>query len=180
MSAAVSQDIRADSLRTVYEQHHAFVWRSLLRLGVPRADVEDALQDVFIVVARRMSEFEGRSRFESWLFGIAIRVAQRRRRTGFRAGRKHEALAAHGSAQAVVDEERRREAADLLHHLLDCLPETERPIFVLSALEGYTAKELAHDFGLTEAAVQGRLRKAKKRLEKARRRLEAQDERNRT
>ena len=45
----------------VYDRWLDFVWRSLRRLGVPQASLDDAVQDVFVVVHRRLSTFEGRS-----------------------------------------------------------------------------------------------------------------------
>ena len=60
----------------IYERHFDFVWRSLRRLGVQAVDLEDAAQDVFVVVHRRLVDFEHRSTLKSWLFGIALRVAK--------------------------------------------------------------------------------------------------------
>ena len=64
----------------VYEEHFEFVWRSVRRLGVPEAALDDAVQDVFVVVHRRGSEFEGRSSVRTWLFGIVVHVARAYRR----------------------------------------------------------------------------------------------------
>src|SRR5262245_8429480 len=59
----------------VYEEHFTFVWKSLRRLGVPPASVDDAAQDVFVVVHRKLETFEGRSSLKTWLFGIAHLIA---------------------------------------------------------------------------------------------------------
>src|SRR5690606_6911465 len=67
-------------LEEIYREHHAFVRRSLIRLGVPHALVDDAVHDVFLVVARRLAEFEGRASIRTWLFAIALRMAQSHRR----------------------------------------------------------------------------------------------------
>jgi len=64
----------------VYESCVKLVWRNLRRLGVPEAALEDAAQDVFLVVHRRLPEFEGRSSLRTWIFGIVLRVAARHRR----------------------------------------------------------------------------------------------------
>src|SRR5262245_22373561 len=61
----------------LYEAHFDFVWRSLRRLGVPHPGLDDAVQEVFIVVHRRLGAFEGRSTLKTWLFGIAVHVAQK-------------------------------------------------------------------------------------------------------
>ncbi|HXK20478.1 MAG TPA: sigma factor, partial [Polyangiaceae bacterium] len=50
----------AAQIARVFSEHADFVWRSLRRLGVPSADVDDALQEVFLVVHRRIAEYEDR------------------------------------------------------------------------------------------------------------------------
>ena len=68
------------SFDQIYAQHFAFVWRVLRTFGVAEAALEDAAQDVFVVVHRRLPEFEGRSAITTWLFAIARRVAGSHRR----------------------------------------------------------------------------------------------------
>ncbi|MEZ5243449.1 MAG: RNA polymerase sigma factor, partial [Acidimicrobiales bacterium] len=72
---ALRRKRRPPSFRDVYRAHHAYVWRCLLRLGVDAATVDDAVQDVFIVVHRKLDDFEGRAAVKTWLFAIARRVA---------------------------------------------------------------------------------------------------------
>ena len=62
-------------VRTLFEQHFDFVWRALRRLGVPESDVDDVLQEVFVIVHRKLPEFEARSRVTTWLYGICFRTA---------------------------------------------------------------------------------------------------------
>src|SRR5215831_12264435 len=59
----------------VFRELAPFVWRALRRLGVAERDVEDVCQEVFMVVHRKIGEFEGRSTVRTWVYGIAIRVA---------------------------------------------------------------------------------------------------------
>src|SRR3954452_10421913 len=66
----------------VYAQHVGFVWRVLRSLGVPPAQLEDAAQDVFVVVHRRLPEFEGRAAITTWLFAIVRKVAPKYSRRG--------------------------------------------------------------------------------------------------
>src|SRR5262249_54425108 len=75
--AAVPREERARDMVTA---HFGFVWRSLLRLGVPRPDAEDALQQVFMVASRKLDAVEpGRER--TFLFAVALRIASRVHRT---------------------------------------------------------------------------------------------------
>jgi RNA polymerase sigma-70 factor, ECF subfamily len=76
----------APTFEEVYDEYFAFVWRCLRRLGVSPAAIDDAVQEVFIVVHRRLGEFEQRSSLKTWLFGIAFRVAGAHRRAAQRRG----------------------------------------------------------------------------------------------
>jgi DNA-directed RNA polymerase specialized sigma24 family protein len=80
-------------LAETYRLNYGFVWRSLRRLGVPEHAVDDAVHDVFVVAARRLHEFEGRAALTSWLFAVAVRVAQHHRRAIARHARRRSALA---------------------------------------------------------------------------------------
>src|SRR5689334_9453575 len=65
----------------IYDAQFAFVWRSLRRLGVDPSGLDDAAQDVFLVVHRRLPEFEGRASLKTWVYEIVRRVARDHRRT---------------------------------------------------------------------------------------------------
>ena len=74
---------RAETMPTfdeVYAEHVAFVWRTLRTFGVAESQIEDAVQDVFVVVHRRLPEWEARAAMTTWLFAIARRVASTHRR----------------------------------------------------------------------------------------------------
>ena len=86
----------------VFVHHFDFVWRSLGRLGVPPEGIEDAAQDVFLVVHRRLADFEGRSSLTTWLYGIALRVARDHRRRQRRIG-TGDPDHLHGRALRLVD-----------------------------------------------------------------------------
>jgi RNA polymerase sigma-70 factor, ECF subfamily len=59
----------------VFEQHGAFACRILRSLGVHEADLDDMLQEVFLVVCRRQSDYEEQGRARSWMYSICRRVA---------------------------------------------------------------------------------------------------------
>ncbi len=131
-------------LEAIYQEHHGFVWSSLARLCVPSAALDDACQDVFLIVFRRLSDFEGRSQLRTWLFSIARRVAFRYRRGMRRADRKARALARERPHVVSVDEllERKR-AATLVLHALDDLDDDKRTAVVLHVLEGLSGPQIA-------------------------------------
>src|SRR5688572_12046626 len=86
--------LRVDPVRfdKVYRETSALVFRALRRL-VPESCIDDAVQDVFLVVARRLEDFEGRSKTSTWVYGIVLRVAADHRRSYKRRKRREQALA---------------------------------------------------------------------------------------
>ncbi|MCR9162543.1 MAG: RNA polymerase sigma factor [Nannocystaceae bacterium] len=167
-------DIRADEptleprLEALYRQHHGFVWSSLLRLGVPGSCVDDACQDVFLIVFRRLADFEGRSEIRTWLFAIARRVAFRHRRGAQRAERKVKALAAEPRRLISLEElfEKRR-AAELVLEAMDALDEDKRAAIVMHVLEGMSGPQVAETLGLPVDTAYSRI-KAGRRVLRAR------------
>jgi len=128
----------------VYQENFDFVWRSLRLLGVPAAAAEDAAQDTFSVVARQLSQFEGRSKLRTWLFEILQRVAANYRRTR---ARKLDALSEFKDAPSheptpLAHVEARRAAASIERFCQSLDPE-RRAVFVLGLLEGTPAAEIA-------------------------------------
>lgn len=170
-SAALSlfgSDLRAMEFDAVYREHFAFVWRSLRRLGVAPAQLDDAAQDVFLVVHRRLADFEGRSTVKTWLFGIALRVARDHRRRARRDAPSETApdeLRSPGASPHDALE--RTEAARMLDKLLESIDEDRRPVFILTELEGIAAPEIAAVLGIPLNTVYSRLRLAREEFEKA-------------
>lgn len=149
--------------RAFYERHARFVWRALLRIGVPETELGDAVQDVFLVVHRKLQEFEGRAKETTWLFGVCLRVAADRRRLAYKrrelltsAPQQHqdEALGTAGLVE-------RRRASEILEAILDQMPEDQRIIFSLFELEGMTGVEIAELLDLPVGTVRSRLRLAR-------------------
>lgn len=157
----------APALADVYREHAPFVWRTLVRLGVPRSATDDAVHDVFLVVARGLGEFRGEASLRTWLFAIAYRIALSVRRDAARDRWREERLAATPLRDAAVDPVARSEASDALSVLLDELDPEKRAVFVMTELEGMTAPEIAGALGLKVPTVHSRLRLARERLEAA-------------
>ncbi|RYE85084.1 MAG: sigma-70 family RNA polymerase sigma factor, partial [Myxococcales bacterium] len=124
----------------LYREHFPFVWKSLRRLGLRESDTADAAQEVFLVVYRKLAEFEGRSQLTTWLFGICLRVARDRQRLAHHRreiGGDDDLLErAAGATDPASDEVERRQAAALLERILDGLEFDQRTVFVLFELDG--------------------------------------------
>jgi RNA polymerase sigma-70 factor (ECF subfamily) len=163
------------SLEQVYTDHVDFVWRSIRRLGVPPAAVEDAVQDVFLVVSRRLAEFEGRSTLRTWLFAIVRRVARDHRPSRREVG-DAELIerAVDPDAPSPSDRAAEAEGARLLHALLATLDDEKREAFVLADLEQMPVPEVAQALGLNLNTAYSRVRAARQDLDRALARLRAQ------
>ncbi|HEY3498418.1 MAG TPA: sigma-70 family RNA polymerase sigma factor [Polyangiaceae bacterium] len=157
----------------IHARHADFVWRSLQRLGVRPADLEDALQEVFIVVFRRLETFDHRARLTTWLFGICLRVASAQRNRAYvrreRSGAEPDLLehGADSEAQGLDDPERvllENEARAELERLLDLLPPEKRATVVMFELEGMSAPEIAELTDVPVSTVYSRLGSARAEL----------------
>jgi RNA polymerase sigma-70 factor, ECF subfamily len=157
----------------LYDEQADFVFRSLQRLGVHAADVDDALQDVFVVAHQRLGSFEGRSSHKTWLFGIALHIAQRRRRTERRRPAQPRGEPIDPDSVAAIGDEGGYDAAvqteriALLHALLDELDDEKRAVFVLAELEEMTAPDIADALGIKLNTVYSRLRLARAAFDQA-------------
>lgn len=154
--------------RAVYDAHFALVWRTLQRFGVPRRDLEDATQEVFVVVHRRLAEFEGRSKLSTWLFSICMHVGTTRAR---RAHLRREVLDESPALELAQDpdcEHRLQRKRDLgrLQAMLDELDPGQRAVFCLYELEELTGEQIAELLELPLGTVYSRLRKARSLIER--------------
>jgi RNA polymerase sigma-70 factor (ECF subfamily) len=155
------------ALEHVYRDHFAFVWRSLLRLGIPRSSVEDVAQDVFLVVRRRLVDYDPSRSLPAWLFGIVRRVASEWRRSTGRAQRRLDLLPPPPAGESADRSAELGEAAELVRRFLAELDEDWRMVFVLSELEGLSGTEIADALALNRNTVYARQRKLRQRFERA-------------
>ena len=149
----------------LHDEYADFVWRSLQRLGVPPGSLEDALQDVFVVVHRRLDSYDASSKLSTWLFGICLRVASAHRR---RAYLKHEQgnldLYEPFDEGPLADPEHnamRREAQRRLEQGLQAMDLERRAVFVMFEIEGMPATAIAEILGIPAGTVHSRLHKAR-------------------
>ena len=168
----------------VYEEHFPFVWRNARRLGIPESHLDDVVQEVFLVVHRKLDEFEGRSSVRTWLFGIVLRTV----RDHWRAVRRKPAelgpQAGDIDVETVHEPEDRgphaaaaqAEAVRRLHALLDTLGQEKREIFVLAELEQLSVVEIAELLEVNLNTAYARLRAARAEFEGALVRQRASDE----
>jgi RNA polymerase sigma-70 factor (ECF subfamily) len=164
---------RGPDFAAVYDQYFGFVWRNVLNRGIPHSSVDDVVQEIFIVVHRKLREFEGRSSLRTWLAGIARRVVSDhvRKRGNAPAGDPLDvdvASALADPAEALDN----KVAARLVDGLLALMTEDQREVFMLHELEEMTGREIAETTGTNENTVHTRLRAARKIFQEGLARLE--------
>jgi RNA polymerase sigma-70 factor (ECF subfamily) len=161
---------RTPAFDEVYGAHARFVWRVLRGMGVREAGIDDAVQDVFIVVHRRLPEFDGQSALSTWLFAIAYRVACDHRRKNKRLS-THDSLedeAAQlpsGDALSPADSAEQAQRLRALNDALDQLDDEKRALIVLAELEEQTVPQIAALTGTSINTVYTRLRRARLELQ---------------
>lgn len=152
----------------LYLRFHDGIRRTLGCLGVPTAALDDAVQEVFVVVHRRMDDPARIESVRGWMYGIARRVAWRHHRTAGRIARKHAAVEAPVDDGSTPERElERREAIAFMQGFLDGLDPDQREVFVLAEIEGLSAPEIATVVEGKLNTVYSRLRLARARFEQA-------------
>ena len=161
----------------LYREHLHFVWRSVRRLGIREADAEDAVQEVFLVMHRRLSTFNQTSQFRTWIYGICMHVVRGKRR------KASERLEVFGVVDDLppdlyaadptktIDQ---KKAAALLDLALDALPLEQRATFTLFELESMSCQEIAELTDVPLGTVYSRLRLAREGFHRATARIRAQ------
>ncbi len=145
---------------------HVVGWMQAMR--VPAADMEDAAQEVFLIVQRKLQGFRGEN-LAGWLYRIADLTARNYRRLAwfkhlFRLDANDdtlEALAVYGTPAVTLEE---KEDQRTLAHMLSRLSRKRRETLVLFELEGYSGQEIAALQGVPVATVWTRLHLARKDL----------------
>lgn len=169
MTVDGTQDIRA-----IHDQYVDFVWRNLHRLGVPSADVPDMLQEVFVVVHRRLHTFNGSSKMSTWLFGISMRVAaSHRRRAHIRRERLGAEVPQRGHSDTPEAAAIARDERTQLEAILNTLDGSKRAVLVMYEIEELSCAEIAAQLGIAEGTVHSRLHHAREALKRAYARHEA-------
>ena len=150
-------------IKDLVREQAQYVWRALRHLGIRESDLEDAAQDVFVVLHRRLADFRGESSIKTFIYGICVRVASEHRR------RAHVVREIPNSSPPTATEPdsqfeqvARREALRCLGRILDLLDEDKRAVFVLYELEELGMTEVAQAVGCPLQTAYSRLHAARR------------------
>jgi RNA polymerase sigma-70 factor (ECF subfamily) len=172
-------EIASRDFTAVFRAHAPGVHRALRRLGISEADAPDVLQEVFVVVHRKLGAFEGRSQLRTWIYGIALRVAaDHRKRAYVRRERATDELPERAGSAPELKELERRERVAMLDRALAALSPEKREVLVLFELEEMPMKEVAEALGCPLMTAYTRLYAARAELKKAYTALDAETPQN--
>jgi RNA polymerase sigma-70 factor (ECF subfamily) len=152
--------VESPTFDEVYTAHVAFVWRTLRTFGVADAQLEDAVQDVFVIVHRRLPEWEGRAQLTTWLFAIARRVASSHRRKAGTTRTEPMLDEPAGGADTFAAMQRAQASATVMA-ILDAMDEDKRLVFALVELEQLSVPEIAKLLSINLNTAYSRLRLAR-------------------
>jgi RNA polymerase sigma-70 factor (ECF subfamily) len=159
----------AVDLRALFEAEFSYVFHTLHRLGVRRADLEDLTHEVFVAVHRAQDAYDPKRPIRPWLFGIAFRVA-----SGYRRRARHtrevsdDAMPEPADAAPLADERLASERARRL--VIDALDDVEldrRAVLVLHDIDGQSMPEIAEALAIPLNTAYSRLRLAREQLRAA-------------
>lgn len=169
----------------VYRTFFGHVCRWVRALGGPEAERDDLVQDVFLIVHRRLPDFDGKN-IHGWLYQITRhRVRDFRRLRWFRVF-LHSSAVDDSLAGSFVGSRSpesalgNKEHAAILQQLLSKLPEAQRAAFVLFEIDGYSGEEIARLEGVPLNTVWARIHKARAKLTASIARLQKKNDGGRT
>ena len=175
---ALVEQVRAGDVTaydTLVRKYERQVFRIAQHITQNREDAEDVVQDAFLKAYEKLDQFQGNSKFYTWLVRIAVNeslMRLRKRRTGKMVSIDEDVETEEGSvprdlADWAPDPEMnygQSELAEILRKTIQGLPQGFRVVFVLRDVEGLSTEETAEMLGLSVPAVKSRLLRARLQL----------------
>jgi RNA polymerase sigma-70 factor, ECF subfamily len=171
-SAFQAEAARRLEFRAVFDRYENFVLRTLRRFGVPSSDLHDICQNTFVVIHRKLPDFDGRASIRTWIYAICVRTALAHRRSLRARARREEPCenpepytlhAAPDSTRQDRDLDARRAVA-AVESLLAALDDDKRRVVVLHEFEGLSMAEIASALGCPLQTAYSRLHAARKAM----------------
>lgn len=155
------------TFQSVYDECFDLVWRSALALGVSVHEADDVVQEVFVVVHKKLPQFEGRSSIRTWVTGIMLNTVREYRRA-HRHDRDAVEIEEHLTSLSPSPESvaQSHASAALLSRILNGMSEEQRVVFILAELEEMSAPEISTALGINTNTVYSRLRLARAEVDR--------------
>lgn len=157
------------SASDLFRLHARFVASLLRRLGLPEDDIDDAVQEVFVLAHRYGGYRPGPAQPTTWLASIAINVSRNAKRQSRRRAYPDELVVAEAISNAPTPFDRASVAESLarLQAILDGLDEDHRVVFLLHEIHGEPGPAIAAALGVPVGTVYSRLHTARERVSAA-------------
>jgi RNA polymerase sigma-70 factor (ECF subfamily) len=160
------------SFAELYATYFSFIWSVTRYLGVARAEVDDVVQEIFVIIHKRMHTIEKPESLRSWIYSIVRRTVSRYHRTkrttlintDAECGEPETLQLDWCTPHSLAEQS---EQVALLQTLLNKLDAPKREVFLLVELEGMTAPEIAAAIEVPLNTVYSRLRAARQELDEA-------------
>ena len=143
----------------LYEECHQDVYGLMIRM-VGRQDAADLTQQVFMQVFRKVEQFKGQSKFQTWLYRLAVNESLQH----LRKNKRKQQVLNHDPLDDRPSPTRGREAKDVLDAALERLEPLLRSIFLLKESQGLSYQEIAEATDIPEGTVGSRLNRARRQL----------------
>lgn len=160
---------KGDCLET-FDRELDYLFGTLQRMGARPGDIEDLLQEIFMVLHGNWPNLDTTRSLRPWLFGVAFRVVRTHRRRRARET-PHAGLDLQDGAPTPEAWLQGQESLALLAEALQHLPVSRRSVVIKHDLDGLEVVEIARELRLTKFGVYARLYKGRKELAAAVRRL---------
>ncbi len=147
------------------ERHRQRVWQICYRLMGDEHDAQDAAQEVFVRLFLARNTFAQRSKFTTWLHGIAVRTCLTLRRGRGRRRRRETTAVEPTLPEPTAAAGNEPGTALDLTTMLDSLSEDDRALLIMKYAEGYTFEELAEIFEITPSAAKMRVSRCREKLQ---------------
>jgi RNA polymerase sigma-70 factor (ECF subfamily) len=154
-----------EQVAQIVREYGAMVWRVLRGYGLGDTEIDDACQEVFLIVLRKFGTFEGRSSLSTWLYSIASNVARRTRERRAKERRLREkAEAVPVDSQTPLASLESRQQLARLDQALGELDEAKRTVFVLFEIEELPMSEVSQIAGCNLSTAYTRLYAAREHI----------------
>lgn len=155
------------AFRALADRHRDRVWRICYRLMGNEHDAGDAAQEVLVRLFLHRAKFEGRSKYTTWVHGLAVRTCLTLRRGRGRRARREHAVDETALGQNTRAAEGPATGLSLdLTKMLETLDEEDRAMLILKYAEDYSYEELSEIFELSVSACKMRLSRAREKIQK--------------
>lgn len=176
LAATGAPALTAEDVRRLYVAHAAELRLTIARLAAPGMDLDDLLQEVFVVALQRANELGQVASTRAWLFGVAAKLTATRRRTfRLRSWLGLDSAGELSSAESPARTVEQKEASRRVQEALASLSDAKRQVFVLFELQGLPGEDIAAALGIPLKTVWSRLFYARKEFQAAVARQDAQE-----